>query len=154
MSEPTEWYNTIKAEVDSLKTILGRDAQDYHLDRFLKIARRVDEFEPDCPKCRLIRPQMNQMLRDLSVNAPQILHEEKRAFLGQMQDIISHLRKTHRLVGEGENVGIWLGIGAAIGLALGAALSNPAIGIPIGVALGLIAGTALDNKAKKEGRVI
>ena len=154
MPEPTQWFLNLQIELESLKSKLGRDAQDYHLDRFLKIARRVDQFEPDCPKCRLIRPQMDQMLRDLAANAPQILHEQKRAFLGQMQDIMSHLRKTHGLVGEGENVGIWLGIGAAIGLALGAGLSNPALGIPIGVALGLIVGTALDARAKKEGKVI
>ena len=154
MPEPTQWFLTIATGVESLKARLGRDAQDYHLDRFLKIARRVDEFEPDCPKCRLIPPQMDQMLRDLAANAPQILKEQKRYFLGQMQDIMSHLRKTHGLIGEGENVGVWLGIGAAIGLALGAGLSNPAIGIPIGVALGLIVGTALDSKAKREGRVI
>jgi hypothetical protein len=154
MPEPTQWFLTLQIETESLKAKLGRDSQDYHLDRFLKIARRVDEFAADCPKCKVLRPQMGQMIMDLSANAQQILREQKRAFLGQMQDIIAHLKKTHGLIGEGENVGVWLGIGAAIGLALGAGLSNPAIGIPIGVALGLAVGTALDNKAKKEGRVI
>jgi hypothetical protein len=154
MPEPTEWYTLFQTGVESLKSQLGRDAQDYHLDRFLKLARRVDEFAADCPKCKLLRPQMDQMLRDLAANAPQILREQKRSFLGQMQDIMSHLHKTHGLIGEGQNVGTWLAIGTAVGVALGAGLSNPLIGIPTGVVLGLIVGTVLDNKAKKEGKVI
>ncbi len=154
MSEPTEWYRNIETGVESLKARIGADARDYHLDRFLKIARRVDEFAPTCPKCRLFQPEIDRMLRDLSANAPQILKEQKRAFLGGMEAILSHLQKTHGLISEGQNVGMWLAIGMAIGLALGAALSNPAVGIPIGVALGLGVGTALDVRAKKEGKVI
>jgi hypothetical protein len=94
------------------------------------------------------------MLRDLAADAPQILKEQKRAFLGGMEAILSHLKKTHGLISEGQNVGLWLGIGTAIGVALGAGLRNPAIGIPIGVALGLVIGNVLDARAKKEGKVI
>ena len=154
MPEPTEWYRSLETGVESLKAKLGRDVQDYHLGRFLKMARRVDEFTPTCPQCRLYQPEIEQMLRDLAAGAPQIPREQKRKFLGGMEVILGHLKKTHGLISEGQNVGLWLGIGAAVGLALGAGLSNPAIGIPIGVALGLAIGTALDNKAKKEGKVI
>lgn len=154
MPEPTEWYRTLEVSVESLKARLGVDARDYHLDRFLKMARRVDEFAPTCPQCRLYQPEIDRMLRDLAADAPQILKEQKRSFLGGMEAVLSHLHKTHGLISEGQNVGIWLGIGSAIGLALGAGLSNPAIGIPIGVALGLIVGTALDARAKKDGKVI
>ena len=154
MPEPTEWYRTIEVSVESLRARLGADARDYHLDRFLKMARRVDEFAPTCPKCRLFQTELDKMLRDLAANAPQILKEQKRTFLGGMEAILSHLQKIHGLISEGQNMGLWLAIGAGIGLALGAGSRNPAIGIPIGVALGLIVGTALDNKAKKEGKVI
>ena len=141
--------------MESLKARIGApDARDYHLDRFLKMARRVDEFAPTCPQCRLFQPEIDKMLRDLAADAPQILKEQKRAFLGGMEAILSHLKKTHGLISEGQNVGLWLGIGTAIGVALGAGLRNPAIGIPIGVALGLVIGNVLDARAKKEGKVI
>jgi hypothetical protein len=118
------------------------------------MARRVDAFAPACPKCRLFQPEIDKMLRDLAANAPQILKEQKRAFLGGIEAILSHLQKTHGLISEGQNLGLWLGIGTAIGVALGAGLNNPAIGIPIGVAVGGGIGAALDAKAKKEGKVI
>jgi hypothetical protein len=154
MSEPTEWYRTIEIGVESLKAQLGRDAQDYHLDRFLKMARRVDEFAASCPKCQLYQPEIDQMLRDLAADAPQIPREQKRKFLGGMEDILNHLKKTHGLISEGQNVGLWLAIGTAAGVALGAAIGNPAIGIPIGVVLGLGVGYFLDARAKKAGRVV
>jgi len=155
MPEPTEWYRSLETSVESLRARLGQaDAKDYHLGRFLNLARRVDEFASTCPKCRLYQPEIDRMLRELAENAPQILTEEKRSFLGNMEAILSHLKKTHGLISEGQNVGLWLAIGAAAGLALGAGLSNPAIGIPIGVALGLIIGNVLDARAKKEGKVI
>ena len=154
MPEPTEWYRTIEVSVESLRARLGADARDYHLDRFLKMACRVDEFAPTCPKCRLFQPEIDKMLRDLAANAPQILKEQKRTFLGGMEAILSHLQKIHGLISEGQNVGMWLAIGTALGVALGAGFRNPALGIPIGVALGLIIGYALDARAKKEGKVI
>ncbi|MGA3094226.1 MAG: hypothetical protein ABSD79_02425 [Dehalococcoidales bacterium] len=155
MPEPTEWYRTIETGVESLKARIGApDARDYHLDRFLKMAGRVDEFAPTCPKCRLFQPEIDKMLRDLAANAPQILKEQKRTFLGGMEAILSHLQKIHGLISEGQNVGLWLAIGTALGLALGAGFRNPALGIPIGVALGLVIGVILDARAKKEGRVI
>jgi hypothetical protein len=154
MPEPTEWYRNLEVSVESLKAQLGRDAQDYHLDRFLKMARRVDEFAPDCPRCRLYQPEIDQMLRDLAADAPQIPREQKRKFLGGMDDILNHLKKTHGLISEGQNVGLWLGIGTVAGLTLGVVIDNPAIGIPIGVVLGLGVGYFLDSRAKKAGRVV
>ena len=155
MPEPTEWYRNIEAGVESLTAKLGKaDAKDYHLGRFLKIARRVDEFAPTCPKCRLLQPEIDRLLRDLSTGAPEILKEQKRSFLGGMEAILSHLQKIHGLISEGQNLGLWMAIGIAVGVGLGSVLSNPAIGIPIGFVMGLAVGTALDSKAKKEGKVI
>ena len=162
MPEPTEWYRSLETEVETLKSRLGRDEQDYHLDRFLRAARRVDEFAAECPKCRIFKPLMVNMVRDLLSNAPQILRDQKRLFLGNMQDIITHLHRTHHLVSEGQNIGTWLGMGAGVGVLLGSLLSSslfnisygPAIGLPIGVGTGLAIGTALDDKARREGRFI
>ena len=155
MPEPTQWYRNIEGSVESLKARIGQaDARDYYLERFLKLARRVDEFAPSCNQCHDFQPEIERLLRELAADAPQILKSQKRAFLGGTEVILAHLKKTHGLISEGQNVGFWLAIGTAIGVALGAGLSNPAIGIPVGVALGLVVGSALDARAKKEGKVI
>jgi hypothetical protein len=155
MPEPTAWYHTLETGVESLKVCIGApDSRDYHLGRFLVMARRVDEFAPTCVKCRVLQSEIDRMLRELSSNAPQILKGQKRAFLGGMEAVLSHLHKTHGLISESQNLGIWLGIGTALGVALGAGFKNPAIGIPVGVAIGGGIGAALDAKAKKEGKVI
>jgi hypothetical protein len=155
MPEPTEWYRNLEIEAASAKARIGdADSRDYHLDRLLKIARRVDEFAPTCPKCKILQPEIDQMLRDLVANAPQIPIQQKRKFFGGMESVYSHLKKTHGLISEGQNVGLWLAIGTAFGVALGAALQNPAIGIPIGVVLGLAVGYILDARAKKASKVI
>jgi hypothetical protein len=155
MPEPTEWYRNLEIEVASAKARIGAaDSRDYHLDRLLKVARRVDEFAPTCPKCRLLQPEIDQDLRDLAADAPQIPIQQKRKFFGLMENIYNHLKKTHGLISEGQNIGLWLAIGTAFGVALGAALQNPLIGIPIGVVLGLAVGYVLDNRAKKASKVI
>ena len=153
--EPTEWYRNLEKAVVSAKERIGpADSRDYHFDRFLKLARRVDEFAPTCTECKLLKPEMDKILAEMSVNAPQIPINQKRAYLGGMESVYSHLKKTHGLISEGQNLGLWLAIGTAIGVALGAALQNPMIGIPIGLAVGFVIGNVMDARAKKEGKII
>lgn len=155
MPEPTEWYRNLETAVASAKERIGAaDSRDYHFDRFLKLARRVDEFAPTCPRCKAFQPEMDKMLADMSINAPQISINQKRAYLGGMETVYSHLKKTHGLISEGQNLGLWLAIGTALGVALGAAIQNPMVGIPIGVAIGFAIGNVMDTRAKKEGKVI
>ena len=155
MPEPTEWYSNLEKAVASAKERIGpADSRDYHFDRFLKLARRVDEFAPTCSRCKILQPEMDKMLADMSVNAPQIPINQKRAYLGGMETIYSHLKKTHALISEGQNMGLWLAIGTALGVALGAAIQNPLIGIPIGLAVGFVTGNIMDARAKKEDKII
>ena len=155
MPEPTEWYRNLETAVASAKERIGAaDSRDYHFDRFLKLALRVDEFAPTCPGCKAFQPEMDKMLADMSVNAPLISINQKRAYLGGMETVYSHLKKTHGLISEGQNMGLWLAIGTALGVALGAAIQNPMIGIPIGLAVGFVIGNVMDSRAKKEGKVI
>jgi|TARA_Y100000310_G_scaffold144610_1_gene143851 hypothetical protein len=54
---------------------------------------------------------------------------------------------------EGHYIGAGIAIGLPIGIAIGFSLGNFAIGPGIGVAIGLSIGAAMENKAKKEGRI-
>jgi hypothetical protein len=154
MTEQTEWYRNLSAGVEDIKAQLGADSRDFYFDRFMKIARRVDEFADNCQQCHQYQSHMDSLLKDLAANAPQIPKEQKRTFLGNTNTILSHLKKVHGLISDGQNTGIWLAIGAGIGVALGSAFKNPGIGIGAGVALGLIIGASLDAKARKDGKII
>lgn len=153
-TEASEWYKKLEAGVEELKTQMGREAQEYYFDRFLRMALRVDKFSADCSECSAFRPQMEQMTLALSSAIPNISKEQKRLFLGQSKEILSHLGKKHKLIADGENIGIWLAIGVGAGVALGAGFGHPEYGIPLGAAIGLAIGAALDAKAKREGKVI
>jgi hypothetical protein len=54
---------------------------------------------------------------------------------------------------EGHFMGQGIAIGIGIGVALGLALGNIALGPAIGVAIGVGIGSALEGKAKKEGKI-
>ena len=153
MPEQTEWYNNLKNDVETLKTQMGADARDFYLERFVKIAQRIDAFATDCQQCHEYQAHMDNILKELSADTQQISKEQKRSFLGNMNTILSHLKKTHGLISDGQNTGIWLAIGAGMGIALGAAFENPAIGISIGLSFGLILGISLDARARKAGKV-
>jgi len=80
--------------------------------------------------------------------------ENRKSYLKQIKSLVKHLQKEHKLVTEGQYMAMWSGIGPALGIAFGAALDNIGIGVAIGVVIGLAIGRYMDNKAKKEGRVI
>ena len=80
--------------------------------------------------------------------------ENRKSYLKQIKSLVKHLQKEHKLVTEGQYMAMLSGIGPVLGIAIGAALGNPSIGVAIGVAIGLAIGRYMDNKAKKEGRVI
>ena len=154
MSEQTEWYRNLEINVEALKAQLGADARDFYLERFLKVARRVDGFAEDCQQCREYQVRMVSVQEELSANIAQLLKEQKRNFLGNTSSILTHLKKTHGLISDGQNTGIWLAIGAGVGVALVAAFQNPVIGIAAGVGFGLVIGISLDAQARKAGKVI
>jgi len=154
VTEQTGWYHSLETDVEALKVQLGADARDFYLERFLKVAWRVDGFAEDCQQCREHQFRMVGMQEELSANIAQLLKEHKRNFLGNTSSILAHLKKAHGLISDGQNTGIWLAIGAGIGVALGATFHNPVIGIATGVGLGLVIGISLDAQARKAGKVI
>ena len=80
--------------------------------------------------------------------------ERRKSYLKTINNIVKHLQKQHKLVTEGQYIGIGLAIGVGIGTALGVALDNTGVGTAIGTALGVAIGSYMDRKAKEEGRVI
>ena len=149
------WYENIASQINSYRTTMSdRDYKKYKLDRLLRITRKVDEFYGYCTECQALQPEITGLTQDLG-NIIQVAgKEERRSYLAKINNMVKHLQKQHKLITEGQYVGIGMLVGGGVGSALGAILENTAIGTAIGTVLGLAVGTYLDRKAKKEGKVI
>ena len=155
MNARSNWYDAIAKQIDELKaTLSDKDYKRYKLRMLSCIAERVAEFSPACGQCQIFQQDISTLTQDVH-NIIQLADKQKRkTHLKTIDNIANHLRKQHKLVTEGYYVGICMAIGAGLGVAIWAAMPNIGTGIPIGVGLGLAIGTALDAKAKKEGRII
>ena len=155
MEAHSNWYERTVKEISLHKDSLSKkDAKKYKLDLLLRIARRVDDFSATCGECQTFKQEITVLTGALG-NLIQIPNKENRkSYLKQIKSLVKHLQKEHKLVTEGQYMAMWSGIGPALGIAFGAALDNIGIGVAIGVVIGLAIGRYMDNKAKKEGRVI
>jgi len=154
MEVRSKWYDGIVREINLHRDTLGKkDAKKYKLDLLTRVAKRIDSFSSECGQCQISQQEVTTLTQDLGYLA-QWSKERRRSYFKMIGTIVKHLQKQHKLVSEGYYIGIGLAIGVGIGTALGAALGSPGIGPAIGTALGLAIGKYLDNKAKKEGRVI
>ena len=155
MEAHSDWYNRVVKQINLHKdTLSKKDAKKYKLDLLLKIARRVDSFSGYCGECQMFQQDITRLTTELGLLTQMPSKEGRKSYSKTINNIVNHLKKQHKLVTEGQYIGIGLAIGVGIGTALGVALGNPGIGPAIGTVIGLAIGSYLDKKAKKEGRVI
>ncbi len=64
------------------------------------------------------------------------------------------IKKKYNLVEKGTYLSQWIPLGLALGLPWGFVFGSLIYGLPIGILLGLIIGSILENKAKKENRIL
>ena len=154
MEAHSDWYDKIGREINLHKdTLSKKDYKKYKLDLLLRVAKRVDSFSSECGECQLFQQEITSLTQELQ-NLFLMSKEQRKSHSKKINKIIKHLQKSHKLVTEGQNIGIWIAIGAGIGVAIGAGLDNVGTGIPIGIGISVAIGAYLDNKAKKEGKVI
>ena len=155
MEAHSNWYNRIVKEINLHKdTLSKKDAKKYKLDLLLRIAKRVDDFSSYCGECQMFQQEITKLTGELSLLIQMPNKEGRKSYSKAINNIVKHLKKEHKLVSEGQHMGIGLAIGIGIGTALGTALDNPGIGTAIGVAIGIAIGSYVDKKAKEEGKVI
>ena len=155
----SQWYNRIASDISGYQLTLGpKDSKKYRLDKFLRIAKRVDEFSDICADCQFHQREIDKMVQNFSMMIQTRDKEGFKEYAGSIEKLTEHLKKAHNLVEKGHymgmGVGIGMAVGAGIGTALGAALDNPGIGTGIGAGLGLLIGAILDKRARDEGKVI
>jgi len=151
----SDWYNDIVKKIDELKNTLSkREYRRFRLDLLSCVADRVDQFSSECTQCMSFRQDVPTLVADAGNLAQTGDRQGRKSYHRDMNRIIGHLQRQHKLVNEGYYVGLWMAIGTAIGVAIGAGFEEVGSGIPIGVGIGVAIGIALDAKAKKEGRIL
>jgi len=162
MENHNDWYIDIVKEIGRHKDKFSkRDYKKYKLDLLLRMAKIVASFSADCFECQNFQGKITKLAEDLG-NLVQASKEERKSYFKMINSILKHLQERHKLITEGENLGIWIGIGVAIGggmgIVFGIGSDNIGMGIPIGAGIGIAIGSAIgsymDAKAKKEGKVI
>jgi len=151
----SEWYNRTATEINLYQDTLNKKAsKKYKLDLLLRVAGRVDEFASYCGECQMFQQEVTSLAQDLGNLIQLPGNERRKSHIKQIDNIVKHLKKEHKLISEGYYRGMGMIMGPAMGTGIGAALDNISIGIGIGMAIGIIIGNYLDKKAEKEGRVI
>lgn len=152
MEVQSDWYYGIDKRINYQKdTLSEKDYRKYKLDLLLCLARRVDSYSALCSECQSRKQEITALTNDLA-NLSLMSKEAKKGYFKAIGDITKHLQKQHKLVTEGQYIGIGMAIGSGVGVALSAALEGA--GLPLGIGIGAAFGYYLDNKAKREGRLI
>ncbi len=154
MEAHSDWYNrTVKVINLHKDTFSKEDSKKYKLDLLLRLVKRVDDFSTTCGECQTFQPEITKLTEGLYY-VSNISKEESKSYSTTISNITKHLQKQHKLVKEGQYMGIGMAIGIGIGAAFGAISENPGAGTAIGITIGVAIGKYMDNKAKKEGKVI
>jgi hypothetical protein len=159
MEVGSQWYNRIATEIGQYQVTLGqKDFKKYKLDLLLRVARRVDDFSATCGMCQTYKQEITNLVQEMSLLIQMPSREGMKRHTKEINNLVEHLKKVHKLVERGHYIGMGIGIGmligAAVGGSLGAALDSPGIGTAVGIGLGLAIGGYLDKKAEREGKVI
>ena len=155
MENRNRWYEETNKKLDSYLDGLSKNEQKrYQLELVERAARRVGHYSDECGECQLFQQDITAYVNELG-NMVHLKDDVRRKrYAKRLKQTIRHLQSQHNLIPKGHYVGIWMAIGTGIGVAIGAGMSTIGAGIPIGIGIGLAIGIIMDNKAKKEDRVI
>jgi hypothetical protein len=179
MNGSSDWYNGVVKKISGLKdSLVPVDSPWYkfvsdtstpatRLEPLLSVARRIDQFSPDCTQCQIFRDDIDKLM----TNAPETVQQGEKglvqSFLKDIDQTINkvgrHLQKEHKLVNGGYYKSLFFSLGIIIGMIsyyLSRYLSPESyfhyfFWWPlIGMGLGWVVGAFLDYRAKKEDRVL
>ena len=149
------WYDKTTGEITlHQETLSKKDTKKYKLDLLLRVTKRIADFSVECGHCQMFQQEITTLIQDLGNLVQMPDKGGRKKYRKKINNIVKHLQSEHKLITQGQNLGLWISIGTAIGVAIGAGMGNVGGGIPIGLAIGTAVGIALDAKAKKEDRVI
>jgi hypothetical protein len=111
---PSEWYEGTVHKLEELKQkLLPREVKEYQLDKLQRLSLRFDEFATGDEACRRYQQVVDGMLTELE-KAP-LPNDRNKIYLCTIGDMVSHLKKAHHMVNDGEYLGLWLAFGLVLG---------------------------------------
>jgi hypothetical protein len=115
-----------------------------------------------CAECEAYKKDLSGLVQEVNLALQSPGRRVPRDYNRNLNGTVEHMKKVHKLVDRWHYIGIAIGIGTAIGAGISAVLGDmlgdesvgAAIGPALGIGLGAAVGAYLDNKARREGRVI
>ncbi|MHA2068718.1 MAG: hypothetical protein ACXABY_30510, partial [Candidatus Thorarchaeota archaeon] len=121
----SSWYAGIENQINLLKdTLSGNEYKRYKLRLLLGLAERADEFYAECEECQGFQKDIKRFADNMGNMVQTADKGERRSYFKSMNVIVKHCQKKHKLVTEGQYMGIGTAIGTAVGMALGAAMEE------------------------------
>lgn len=147
--ENLNWYKEASERIRDVLLLLNeKQIKKYKIEMLLRIVQHIERFSANgCKECDNLKDNLNDLILFLENQNELDPKQYKETF----KLVIKHFVKKHGLLEEGT----YLSLGMAYGLIFGAALSSFfQMAIALGMLFGLIIGISLDNKMKKQDRVI
>ncbi|WP_458412971.1 hypothetical protein ACNQFZ_19490 [Schinkia sp. CFF1] len=145
----SNWKSETAERIENvLFSMKEKEAQKYKVGILARVVQRLHQFSQDgCTECESLKENINEMLLFLEQKNEIGVKQYKLIF----RTTSKHLVKKHALVEEG----YYLSLCAGYGLLFGAVLSTLYdFAIAFGILIGIVVGLKLDEKAKKEDKVI
>ena len=153
-NEPRDdWYKNLMSRFTHHQDdITPKEYGRFQLDLLLRIARRLHTFS-ECAECQDFKAKLERFTQDL-VGLAHTGGKERKGYFKTLNRIVTHLKRKHKLIREGESFGGWFIIFTGAGIAVGIGLDKLAAGLVIGMAVGFLIGAYAESRAKREGRLI
>jgi len=158
------WYKKIeKTIIEENEKLYKNDFKFYQVDSFLKIAKKIDSFAPDCKTCKEAKINSEDLAENLFEYLKGDVHS-RRNYEKKLDTMNMHLRKKHHIYPKQYFISLYSLFGVIGGLLFGAFISYITIpgfmkqsllfGFVVGLFTGRILGKIKDNKQKKEEKVL
>lgn len=159
--EQSDWLKETNRKLDYyISSLDKKKVNRFRLEILKRIAVRTDKFSNGgCLECVENKESINKLLIMLEENENEQAAGYKSYSL-LVKKLIEHLQKVHGLIEEGANVSTWMPLGMMFGMCFGMCFGmliksiGLSIGLSLGLAIGVAVGAGMDDKAKKEGKMI
>jgi len=152
------WFKKIEIQVNNQKERLHKkDFKFFHVDTFLKDAKKIDAFSTDCPECL----KLKSIAEEIASGFPEYINGtvgSRKVYENMLGEISGHLQKKHQEHPDGYFISLYTFIGMFAGLTAGVLFTRIIfgnwikeglfIGAFIGTLVGRIYGKITENKAK------
>lgn len=148
----SKWLNQANGRLDKILEKMHNDGlRRFKVDKLKKLVQRIDEFsQQDCEQCNALQQKVERLigtLEDMLKGKPVDTQNYKNIY----KELLTHIKKGHGLVEQGQLMNQWIIIGLILGIAF---LFVTIYSISFGLFFGIIIGAIFDANAKKKGKVI